>query len=384
MPPIRSVGPAARGPSTRALRWQGAFLPIGLSALQAAAKAFVGFWTGSLAVLASALDSLLDCGISTINLLSLRKAEQPPDAEHSFGHGKAESLALLFEGTVIAGSAIVLAVQGVRHLRQPLHLQGYGVAALVMAASLATSLFLSWKLVRRAKETGSLVFRADSLHYASDVWTSGGVLAAIALQSQTGLTWIDPAFSIGVAAWIIWQVRPIFAAAVDELMDRELAEEERAQIEHILQTHSPQILGYHRLRTRRAGPQKTVDVHVVICKERPFEEAHALVNSLERAIRAQVPGSDVLVHADPCSSAPLTCPGPHRQVASTSGVQGPETYYESVEELPYALRQALNLADQEIYLQAFNEEYEVSQNPERAATAARRRLAELRKEAREA
>jgi cation diffusion facilitator family transporter len=353
-------------------RARSALVPIAISALLVALKTAVGFTMGSLAVLASALDSLLDCGISTVNLFSIRKAEQPPDEEHSFGHGKAESLAVLLEGTLIGASGLYLAIQGVRHLLNPHAVASYGLGALVMGGSLVVSLWLSRYLIRRARETDSTLLRADSLHYASDVWTSGGVLCAIGLQFATGKTWIDPLFSLVIAAGIAWQVRPILRRAVDDLMDRELDPEERREIERVLEAHAPDILDYHRLRTRRSGPRRTIDVHVVICKERPFEEAHALVSRLERAIRDRVPNADVLVHADPCSSAPVVCPGPHRP--PRPGPTAVPVYYETVEELPQELRSRLPTEAQEVYLRAFNREYGSSGSPQRAAAAAERQL----------
>ncbi len=361
---------------SRSTRARSALVPIVVSAVLVAVKAAAGLAMGSLSVLGSAVDSLLDCGMSTVNLFSIRKAEEPPDQEHSFGHGKAESLAVLLEGTLIGASGFYLAVHGVRHLLSPRDVGGYGLGALVMGGSLAASLWLSRYLIRRAHETDSTLLRADSLHYASDVWTSGGVLCAIGLQYATGKAWIDPVFSLAIAAGIVWQVRPILRRAVDDLMDRELEPEERREIERILQAHAPDILDYHRLRTRRSGPRRTVDVHVVICKERLFEEAHALVSRLERAIRERVPNADVLVHADPCSSAPLVCPGPHRPKRSGSarGQVPAPVYYESVEELPLELRTTLPAEAQELYLRVFNREYAHSGSPQRAAAEAAHQL----------
>jgi ferrous-iron efflux pump FieF len=364
--------PPSAGPSPRV---RAAAVPIAVSALQAVAKGAVGLSIGSLSVLASALDSLLDCGISTVNLFSIRKAEEPADPEHPFGHGKAESLAVLLEGLVVALSAVWLAVHGVRHLLSPRPLGDLGLGALVMVAGLLLSLWLSRYLVRRADETGSRILRADSLHYAADVWTSGAVLAALGLESLSGALWIDPAFSLAIALWILWQVRPLVLQAVDELMDRELGGDERAEIERIVRSRAPEILDFHRLRTRRAGPQKTVDVHVVICRERPFEEAHALVNALEQTLREQIPNVDVLVHADPCSSAPTLCPGPHRRNVGRDPSGGAEVvYYESVEELPESLRRSLSADAQELYRRTFNGEYARTGSPEAAERAAARHL----------
>jgi ferrous-iron efflux pump FieF len=363
--------------SRRQSRLRSGILPIVVSGLLVAAKAVTGFAIGSLAVLASALDSLLDFGVSTINLFSIRKAQEPPDQEHPFGHGKAESIAALLEGLLIAASGLYLALQGLRHLVRPRALGSYELGALVMLASLLASLWVSRTLERRARETGSRLLRTDSLNYASDVWTSLGVLLGLGLQAFTGAPWIDPALSVAIALWILWQVRPVLGGAVDELMDRELGGEERAEIESVVQGHAPEIIDFHRLRTRRAGPQKTIDVHVVICKERPFEEAHALANSLEQALRERIPNADVLVHADPCSSAPVRCPGPHRDRPGSAGRRGrPElVYYESVEELPSKLRATMPREAREIYLEAFNGAYATTGSPEEAAAAALRRLA---------
>ncbi|MBA2564007.1 MAG: cation diffusion facilitator family transporter [Gemmatimonadetes bacterium] len=351
------------------------FVPIAASAVQALAKAAVGLSIGSLAVLASALDSLLDCGLSTVNLFSIRKAEEPPDPEHPFGHGKAESLAVLLEGIVIAGSGTWLAIQGAAHVGRGREVSDYELGAAVMVFGLLLSFGVSRYLVRRADATGSRILRADSLHYAADVWTSGAILLAMGLQAATGERWIDPALSVAVALGIVWQVRPILRGAVDELMDRDLGGEERSEIERIVAGHAPDILDFHRLRTRRAGPQKTIDVHVVICRDRPFEEAHALVTRLEDAIRRQVPNADVMVHADPCSSAPLLCPGPHRSEAAAASLGAGRVYYESVEELPRDLRASLGADAQQAYVTAFNRAYGGGDSPEAAAAEALRLVA---------
>jgi cation diffusion facilitator family transporter len=353
-----------------------AVVPVAVSAALAVLKAAAGLWTGSLSILASALDSLLDCGISSVNLLSIRKAEQPADAEHPFGHGKAESLAVLLQGLVLAASAVFLAWQGVLRLASPRELEAPGVGVAAMAGSLAVALLLARALVRRARETGSRALHADSLHYASDVWTSGGVLAAIAVQSVTGLTWLDPVLCFVVAGAVVHGVAGVLRGAVDELMDRDPRGEDRETVEAIVRELSPGILDYHRLRTRRAGPQRTVDVHVVICRERPFEEAHALVTALERAIRERLPNADVLVHADPCSSAPVECPGPHRHPPGRgSGALGAEVvYYETVEELPWGLRRSLPADAQERYLHRFNRVYARTGSSAEAAVAAAREL----------
>jgi cation diffusion facilitator family transporter len=352
-----------------------ALVPVGVSAGLAGLKAAAGLWTGSLSILASALDSLLDCALSGINVLSIRKAGQPADAEHPFGHGKAESLAVLLQGSALAVSAAFLVWRGALRLREPRELEVPAVGVAVMAVSVVVALLLARGLVRRATETGSRALHADSLHYASDVWTSGGVLAALAVQALAGVRWLDPVVCFGVAAVVLRGVAGVLQGAVDELMDRDPRGEDRRIVEGILREFSPGILDYHRLRTRRAGPQRTVDVHVVICRERPFEEAHALVTAVERAIRESLPNADVLVHADPCSSAPVECPGPHRHPPGRrAGARDAVVYYETVEELPWGLRRSLPADAQERYVHSFNREYARTGSSADAADAAAREL----------
>lgn len=278
---------------------------VGLFALKLAAAVV----TNSLAVLASGLDSLLDAGMSGLNWYSAVKAEEPPDPEHPFGHGKIESLVAAFEAMVLTGVSVWIAVQAVRRFVAPQVLEAtqWGIAAMVVSGLVAFLLARSMR--RRARRSESPIFAAEQLHYSMDFSTHAGVILALLLQRWTGQLYFDPFVSLLIAAFVLWQVRRIAVDAIQELLDRELPEEIQARIVAVIEEHRPQVIAYHGLRTRRAGSQKVVNLHLVLCKAIPFETSHRIVDHVEDELRREIPRADVTIHADPCGDY---CPGEDR------------------------------------------------------------------------
>ncbi len=261
----------------------------------------LGAWmvTGSVSVMASLIDSLMDAGASLVNLLAVRYSLQPPDSDHRFGHGKAESLAGLGQSAFIAGSAVFLSLHAVDRLLhpQPLTQIGAGIAVMIFAM-VATSalLVLQHHVIRRTQSTA---IRADALHYATDLATNGATLVALVL-AVLGWPGLDPLFALVIAAYILYSAYRIARDAIALLMDRELADEERARIQRVAEA-VPGVLGVHDLRTRRSGQTPVIQLHLELGDELPLIEAHRISDAVEDALRVLYPLADVTIHQDPVS-----------------------------------------------------------------------------------
>ncbi|MDQ1592864.1 MAG: ferrous-iron efflux pump FieF [Pyrinomonadaceae bacterium] len=263
-------------------------------------KTGTGWLTGSIAVWASLLDSAMDIFASSINYFAVRAASRPPDDDHAYGHGKAESLAGLFQAAVITFSGLFLIREAITRMIYP-HPTGsepLGVATMIVA--ILVSFALVARLQRVAQLTDSPALSADAVHFASDVWTNGGVLLALALIYFTGWTIVDPIFSIVISIYILSSALSVGRESVDVLMDRRLPPEVDEQIAEIVgRFRGEGVLGFHDLRTRRSGAQKFIDLHLEVERDQTLEQAHANSVRVLRAIEAEIPRSKVQIHTDP-------------------------------------------------------------------------------------
>lgn len=273
----------------------------------ATAKLITGLLTGSLAVLSSAVDSLLDILMSGVNFMAIRQAEQPADERHPYGHGKFETLATIFQALVIAVSGAWICVEAVRRLQtgsvvaKPLG----GIA--VMVGSLAASLLITRYLRRVAKATESSALEADSLHFAMDVYTNLALLLGLVAMFWLDLPWLDPTMSLLVAGYIMFEALRLLRHGMRDLLDEQLPDEVRAEIEQLIGHHQGDLFDYHNLRTRRAGSHKLIDFHMTVCKHLSVDEAHRMTDLLESRIAERFAGSDVTIHIEPCQRP--DCPG---------------------------------------------------------------------------
>ncbi|MDQ1613147.1 MAG: ferrous-iron efflux pump FieF [Pyrinomonadaceae bacterium] len=263
-------------------------------------KTGTGWLTGSIAVWASLLDSAMDIFASSINYFAVRAASRPPDEDHAYGHGKAESLAGLFQAAVITFSGLFLIREAITRIIYP-HPTGsepLGVATMIVA--ILVSFALVARLRRVAQLTDSPALTADAVHFASDVWTNGGVLLALALIYFTGWTIVDPIISILISIYILSSALSVGRESVDVLMDRRLPPEVDEQVAEIVgRFRGEGVLGFHDLRTRRSGAQKFIDLHLEVERDQTLEQAHANSVRVLRAIEAEIPRSKVQIHTDP-------------------------------------------------------------------------------------
>jgi ferrous-iron efflux pump FieF len=263
-------------------------------------KSATGWLTGSISVWASLLDSTMDIFASVINYFAVRAASRPPDDDHHYGHGKAESLAGLFQSFVITVSGIFLIREAVRRVVSPRETAMEWVGVGTMAVAGAVSVALVARLRKVARETDSPALAADSVHYATDVFTNGAALVALLVVALTGWTLADPLFSIAISAFILWSAFEVARDAVDVLMDRRLGLEVDEAVASVVESFRDRgVTGFHDLRTRRSGSYKFIDLHLEVTRDKSFVRAHDLTERVIRAIEAEIPRSRVQIHTDP-------------------------------------------------------------------------------------
>ncbi len=282
------------------LKASAARLSVAAAAFLIALKTLTGLMTGSISVWASLLDSTMDIFASAINYFAVRAASRPPDEDHNYGHGKAESLAGLFQAAVITLSGLFLIREAVQRLLQPQPTQAETVGVATMLVSILVSFALVARLRQAASATDSPALSADALHFASDVWTNGGVLVGLLLIYFTGWTIVDPIISIAVSLYILGSALSVGRESIDVLMDRRLPPEVDEQIAEIVRRFRGEgVLGFHDLRTRRSGSQKFIDLHLEVERDQTLEAAHATSVRVLRTIEAEIPRAKVQIHTDP-------------------------------------------------------------------------------------
>lgn len=279
----------------RSLVFQSMFLALTLCAVKVAAS----LAAGSLALLASALDSLMDFLSSGLNYVSLIFSQKPADDDHLYGHGKIEAVAGTFQGIVIAVSGLALLVESMRRIvsEDPVNATAFGIA--VMAVSMVLSGLHGARLGRAAAESGSPILRAEGLHFSMDVLANFGVLLALVVIRFGGSPRWDIVISLIVAGYVVKEALGLLAASVNQLVDRRLSDELHAEITSLIASHHPRIIGHHDLRTRQSGEKIFIDFHIEISGVEKFEEAHDITESLISKIKSRLPNADVTVHYDP-------------------------------------------------------------------------------------
>ena len=262
-------------------------------------KAAAWLLTGSISVLASLVDSLMDAAASLLNLVAVHVSLQPPDAEHRFGHGKVEPLAALAQAAFIAGSAAFLVLQAIDRLLHPRPLEAVGIGVGVMVFAILATLALLIFQRHVIRVTGSTAIRADALHYTTDLLTNVSIIIAL-LLSGYGWYGIDALFALGIAAYILHSAWRIGHEAFQLLMDRELPDDQRQRIRHAALAHG-RVRGVHDLRTRRSGHDIFIQMHLELDDELSLFDAHGIADEVEASIREIHPEADILIHKDPHS-----------------------------------------------------------------------------------
>jgi ferrous-iron efflux pump FieF len=262
------------------------------------AKVVAYLMTDSVSLLSTLLDSLLDAAASLLNLVAVRHALTPADHEHRFGHGKAEPLAGLGQAAFISGSAVFLLFEAGQRLVSPHPIENTVVGIGVMVVSIVATIGLVVFQRHVIRRTGSVAIQADSLHYFGDLLVNGSVIVALLLAAATGSSRIDAVFGILIALYIVHTAWQIARASFDMLMDRELPDEERRRIREIA-VAQPGVRALHDLRTRSAGPNVFIQLHLEMDGRISLYEAHGIADAVEEAVMRAYPGAEVIIHQDP-------------------------------------------------------------------------------------
>jgi ferrous-iron efflux pump FieF len=285
---------AAYGPLMR----RAAIASLGVSIVLVVLKAVAYLLTNSVAMLASLADSALDLFSSTLNLFAIRSSLTPADAEHRFGHGKAEPLAGLAQGAFIAGSATFLVIQAINRFVLPEPLDHPLTGLVVMAVSIAATFVLVTYQRRVVAKTGSIAVSADRMHYASDLITNVGVVLAIALTRWLGWHLADPVIALVIAAILVASAWSVFIQSYNQLMDRELPDDEREKIKALVMRH-PEVRNMHDLRTRAAGVHMFIQFHIELDPAISITRAHEISDAVEKSVCVEFPNAQVIIHQDP-------------------------------------------------------------------------------------
>lgn len=254
--------------------------------------------SGSVALLASAADSGLDLVASLVTFFAVRYAAEPPDAEHRFGHGKAEAFASLVQAGLVFASAALIGQEALRHLAapHPLAAEGWAIAVMVLSTGLTFALITAQTQV--LKKTSSVAVSGDRAHYATDLASNLIALAGIGASALIGVNGLDAIAALAVTALLLWGAISVFREAANQLMDRELPEADRERIIDLL-TQDPRLTDVHQLRTRASGPYVHIQMHVDLDPSLTLEAAHAVMVEAEKRVLAHFPSADILMHPDP-------------------------------------------------------------------------------------
>ncbi len=283
-------------------------------------KVIAGTVTGSVAILTEAVHSSIDLVASIVAFFSVRKADEPADESHRYGHEKIENLAAAIEGILILVGSAAIAFEAVRHLVNHGQVRTVGLGIVVIAVSLAVNVGVSLRLSHAAQRTGSPALAGDAAHLGTDALTSAAVLVGLVLVAVTGAQWIDPVVALCVSAVVVITGVRLLTRSSRILVDESLPAAEVEVIREAIQGLSSHgVVGYHELRTRQAGSRRYIDLHVQFREGTSLEEAHRTAHQLQDQISARLAGADVLIHLEP---EDRVRPG-ETLVAEPAGREGP-------------------------------------------------------------
>ena len=291
-----------------------AALSIASHAILILLKVAAGAITGSIAILTEAIHSSIDLVASLIAFFSVRQADVPADADHPYGHEKVENLASAIEGALILLGAAIIIFEATRRLVTGAEVESLGVGMAVVGFSVVANLGISTYLYRRAAVLESPALEADAAHLRTDAFTSLGVLAGLVLVEVTGVVALDSVVALLVAVAIVVAGIRILTRSSRVLVDEAPPPEELDRIESaIASARAPEVVGYHKLRARRAGSRRHIDLHLQFASGTTLERAHSLAHQVRAAIEAEFPTADVLIHVEPeASHTPVAEDDPFR------------------------------------------------------------------------
>ena len=273
-------------------------LSVAMASVLVSIKIVAWMSSGSVAMLASTADSGLDLVASLATFYAVRFAMAPPDAEHRYGHGKAEAFASLVQAGLVFASAALVGREAIVDLMHPHALRQEGWAMAVMAVSIVLTAGLLTAQARVLRQTASVAVSGDRMHYALDLASNVVALIGIGLSAWLGLNWLDALAALLIAALLLWGAVGVFREASGQLMDHELPDEARNRIIELL-IQDPRLTDVHQLRTRASGPFVHMQMHVDLDPHLTLEAAHEVIVAAEKRVLEAFPQADIIIHADP-------------------------------------------------------------------------------------
>lgn len=275
-----------------------ALLSIVSNTLLIILKVIAGISVGSISIISEAIHSAIDLLASFIAFLSIRKASEAEDDEHPFGHGKYENVSGFVEAILILAAAVIIVYEAVDKLIHGVKIESVGIGILVMLIASLVNLVISLMLLKISKETDSIALEADAMHLLTDVFTSAGVLLGLIVIKFTGIKILDPLTAMFVAILIVKASIDLIKKSLKDLVDSSLPHEEITKITEVLEAY-PEVLGYHKLRTRKSGQNREIDIHVEISEDISFVKANKICDSIESEVKNIFPASCITIHAEP-------------------------------------------------------------------------------------
>ncbi|GEM_PF-249089 len=284
-----------------------ALLSITSNSVLTIGKLGIGLMMNSISVISEAIHSGIDLLAAIIAYVSISISGQPADEKHLYGHGKFENVAAIIEALLIVGAGIFIIHQAIYRLTHPAPIHALDLGLVVMGGSAVANLFVSRVLLQTAKKTDSPALAADGWHLLTDVYTSAGVFAGIIIIYFTRLTILDPIIALAVTLLIFKAASDLLRESIKSIVDTRLSKEDEETICAVLQQHAFKFVQFHKLRTRKAGPERHVDLHLVVPYHQAINSVHEICDGIENDIRRSLPEVHVLIHAEPCEPARNDC-----------------------------------------------------------------------------
>jgi cation diffusion facilitator family transporter len=284
-----------------------AALSVVSNTLLTLSKLTIGLMIGSVSVVAEAIHSGVDLLASLIALFAVSRSGRPPDDDYAFGRGKIENVSGTVEALLIFVAAGVIVVEAVSKLQREPELPRVDLGLAIMAVSVVVNIFVSRRLFAVAKRTDSVALQADGYHLSTDVLTSAGVFVGLVLVRLTGFAYLDPIAALVVAAMIVKAAWDITRHSFLDLLDPSLPQAERELVARVIQEHGDRLAGFHSVRTRKAGGEKHVDLHLVVNAKATVEESHALCDHLESDLHKALGRCTLTIHVEPCRQECAGC-----------------------------------------------------------------------------
>ncbi|MCK4757116.1 MAG: cation transporter [Thermoplasmata archaeon] len=294
-------------------RWN--MISIYLNGLLFISKLVVGIMTMAISIISDSIDSGIDVITSAMARYSVKKAHEPADEDHSYGHGKYENLSGLIQAIVIILIALAIILEAGRRMIVGVLLENLDIGIAIMVVSVITKLGLSQKMLGVAKKHESIAMEANACNLRADVWISLGVLISLVIIRLAGpyienIEYIDPIFAIMIGLVIMRAAFGIAKRSSRDLLDGQLPPEELAVIQEVMARHKTDYLEYHRLRARKSGSERHIDMHLVVPKDISLEDAHEITDEIEKEIQARINNATVVIHVEPCLGECEACRNP--------------------------------------------------------------------------